>query len=247
MPAGTWSFKPELGPTLATVVVFSLLLFLGFWQMDRAGEKAALQDEYRRKSSMEPVDLNRDTVLRDNKDAMQGRRCIVRGRYTRDKAFLLDNQVLNGVAGYLVFSPFEITGADATVMVNRGWVPAGAYRDRVPEVRAAGDTLTLTGSAYLPPGPGLLGDAPAEAMAEDVDRVLSISLDELEDALDRNLLPYAVRLDPASPTAYADAGIEPGSGRERHLGYAFQWFALAGVLMIIYLYFSFHRKKPDDR
>lgn len=221
-----------------------MLLALGFWQLDRAGDKAALQAESLRRSGLQPVDLNRDLALRDKRSAMLGRRIILMGRYTGNKVFLLDNQVVNGAAGYLVFAPFSVAGA--TVLVNRGWVPAGPYRDRIPDIGNPAGELTLDGTAYLPGAPLLLGEAPAEALSEHISRVQVIDLEELEDGLGRDLLPYAVRLAPGTPTAYRDVWRDPGTGRERHLGYAFQWFALAGALVIIYLYYGFVRRKQHE-
>ena len=40
---------------------------------------------------------------------------------------------------------------------------------------------------------------------------------------------------------------EPGSGVEKHYGYAFQWFALSALIAILYVWFQFiapRRKSP---
>ena len=39
------------------------------------------------------------------------------------KKFLLDNRVHQERAGYHVLTPFRADGAEAVVLVNRGWVP----------------------------------------------------------------------------------------------------------------------------
>jgi len=48
-----------------------------------------------------------------------------------------------------------------------------------------------------------------------------------------------VLLDPAAPDGYRRNWRPSDFGPERHIGYAFQWFALAVTLVILYLAWSF--------
>ena len=52
-----------------------------------------------------------------------------------------------------------------------------------------------------------------------------------------------VRLDPDTPGALVWNGSEPGFNRERHLGYAFQWFALATTVLVIYMVLKFKNRR----
>jgi surfeit locus 1 family protein len=245
MQIGRWSFQPALAPTAASMVVFPLLLALGFWQLDRADQKQALLESSLEKSSLDPVDLNQESSLRKNGQAMMWRRCLASGRYS-ERVFLLDNQVVNGVHGYLVFSPFKLAGSGPWVVVNRGWVPAGNYRDVVPETGIPEEAVTISGIAQQPPSAGLFsGGQTEEKMGNGVSRMQSIRLDILENILGQELLSYVIRLEPSSPTGFVREWAAPGSGRERHLGYAFQWFALAAVLAVIY--FSVNLRRQPSR
>jgi len=246
MQTGKWSFNPGLIPTLATLIMFPLLLTLGFWQLDRAAQKQSQYDNFIEKSGRGSVDLNNVIPLPVDDDILW-RRARIQGHYAETGVFLLDNQVLGGRAGYFVYSPFEIAEADIWVLINRGWVAAGDYRDQAPVIAETSGMYTLTGTVVnFPSSPGLLMLDDMQAMqqlAEGVDRVQSVSRDLFEIHLGHTVYPYELRLDQESVTGFARDWVQPGSGKERHLGYAFQWFALAAVLLVIYISVNLQRRK----
>jgi len=234
MQKGKWSFTPSILPAVAALATFSLLLVLGFWQLDRADQKVALYEKFLEKSELDPVHLNQE-LFPDNLEKLQWRRSYVSGYYVEGRLFLLDNQVLGGEPGYFVFSPFAIAGTGRRVMVNRGWVPAGYYRDTLPDIHTPEGTLILEGVLAPPPATGLLlGGGVEEKMEMGVSRMQNIDLKVLEAILGYKLLPYVIQLGPSAPGGYTREWGMPGSGAERHHGYAFQWFALAAALLVIY-------------
>ena len=80
----------------------------------------------------------------------------------------------------------------------------------------------------------LLKELPPEEMKNGFYRVQRIDLAELEELTSTKLLPYVIRLSPESEHGYYRKWPLPGSGEDKHNGYAFQWFAFATVLFIIY-------------
>ena len=64
-----------------------------------------------------------------------------------------------------------------------------------------------------------------------------------EKLLNIELLPYVLRMDPESPAGFTRRWKEPGTGEERNLGYAFQWFAMAIAIFVIYLILNFKREQ----
>ena len=157
------------------------------------------------------------------------------GAYDPQTVYLLDNQVLRGKVGYQVFSRFVLEDG-VSLLVNRGWVAAPGTRTEAPQVITTADPVTLTGVAKPPPATGLvLGERVEEKLAGNLVRVQHIDLEQI--AANRNwiLQPYIVRLDPPASPGLSWSGSEPGFGKERHLGYAFQWFALAAALLVIYV------------
>lgn len=236
-------FSPAIVPAIATLTGFLLLMALGFWQLQRAEEKDALYGSFYQKSQRPPVDLGDVSLKGDDREKFLWRKARAWGRYPEDKVFLLDNQVVNGEPGYFVFSAFAIRDRDARVMVNRGWVPAGGYRDVLPDIHTPREALTITGTLVQPPSSGIrLGPVPEEEMKNNISRMQNIDLEVLQEILGYDLLPYILQLDPSSAGGYTREWRLPGFGSERHKGYAFQWFALAAVLLIIYfsIYFRKH-------
>jgi surfeit locus 1 family protein len=236
MQSGKQSFQSRILIGLAALAAFLLLLALGFWQLDRAAQKNELYASYLEKSALAPIDLNNLVRTAPVAD-MLWRKGIVHGQYLERRDFILDNQILNGQPGYFVFSPFSVDLGGSAIMVNRGWVPAGYYRDVIPEIVTTEGLVTLSGTIMLPPVSSVFSfDAPIEEkMAKGISRMQNIDLDVLADILGQPLLPYVLQLDPASPTGYARQWNMPGSGAEKHFGYAFQWFALAAALLIIFI------------
>lgn len=83
-----------------------------------------------------------------------------------------------------------------------------------------------------------------EQLAPNLVRLQRIELDQMAQKYAGKLLPYELRLDPGSVGGFMRQWREPGSGHERNLGYAFQWFAMAAVVALLYLSLNLHR---DDR
>jgi len=57
------------------------------------------------------------------------------------------------------------------------------------------------------------------------------------------VIPGVLLLDAAEPDGYLRDWRASDFGPERHLGYAFQWFALAVTLVILYLAWSFRKSE----
>jgi surfeit locus 1 family protein len=243
-----WTFNPGLIPTLATLTIFPLLLTLGFWQLDRAEQKQAIFDDYIKTSSRVPSDINEVINQGPSDENIVWRHGVLAGSYVDTKVLLLDNQVLSGTAGYHVYQPFQASGTDQWILINRGWVGAGSYRDTVPEFAGTEGPFDLTGViTAFPSAPGIVLDDHAmgrEEMTPQVVRLQMITRQTAEQILGHTLFPYVFRLGADSPSGLVREWPQPGSGKERHLGYAFQWFSLAVVLLVIYISLNLRRRNP---
>jgi surfeit locus 1 family protein len=239
-----WDFNPSLWPTLAVLLILPLFLSLGFWQLDRAEQKRTLHKEFKYRQSAEAIDLNEERNAKDSLETLLWHKVTIDGEFSRDANVLLDNQVISGKAGYFVYTPFKFKNEESWILVNRGWVPAGARRDDPPGLVVEKGVLKIVGSIKSPPSTGmLLAENLAEQLGDGTIRVQKLELVAIENVLKFELLPYVVRLEPESAGGFTKHWKAPGSGEEKHLGYAFQWFAMAGAICIIYLILNFKRVK----
>lgn len=247
MQTGTWRFRPKLWPTLVTLALLPVLISLGFWQMDRAARKETLQKVYETRKNANPVnltDLDKNILLNTNE--MVWRRLLVRGTYLPDKQFLLDNQIMRGQAGYLVYTPFRLEDRNLLVIINRGWVPAGPDRTRTPRLTTPANRVELQGVAKLPQSPGIvLEQAQNEPMENGFVRLQHLDLERLGETFESPLLPYIIRLEGENNEGLLREWRQPGFGKEKHLGYAFQWFALSAALVIIYIVVNLKRIRSE--
>lgn len=244
MRIALWEFTPGLWPTLGALLVLPLFITLGFWQLDRAEQKHALHHEFETRQDADVIDLNRKDALHEKFDELHWRKVFAEGMFSNDMNILLDNQVENRTAGYYVFTPFNIKKQNLWVLVNRGWITIGESRDIAPRIETTDETLTITGSVKSPPWTGiLLEENIIEQLNSSTYRVQKLELAGIEELLNIDLLSYVIRMDPESPAGFTRQWEIPGSGEERNLGYAFQWFAMATVILFIYLILNIKRAK----
>lgn len=246
MRIGRYQFSPGRIPTLATVVLLPVLIGLGFWQLDRAEQRRALEQAYESREERPTVDLNRERAPSADGPPYNA---VAQGRYDADRQLLLDNQTYRGETGYHVLTPVRLRGRDAAVLVDRGWVPAGDSRAELPEVSVPEHPVEVTG--YLDDGPptGIRLGGMAEGETGWPLRIQYLDFDALEERLGYPLVPSVLRLDPEAPHGYTrDWGpaFREGYGPERNQGYALQWFALALALAVIYVTVNTRRMSPDD-
>ncbi len=241
---GHYRFAPAFWPSLVFLAVFPSLLGLGFWQMQRAGEK---QDLIERRAASEwavPLQLRPGAQL-SSEDRY--RPAVVRGSYVAGQQWLLDNRLWHGQPGYHVFSQFRMLDEGRpSLLINRGWISVGASRANLPRLPLPETAVELHGRLDSPASVGLvLGDVP---LASPADRVLVPALDiaALASARGMDLLPYALVIDAGQPGGLQyDWSPIPSMGPEKHLGYAVQWFGLAIALLIIYVGVNSRRDHGD--
>ena len=179
---------------------------------------------------------------------MLWRRVEVTGQFNESRQVLLDNRVSSGEVGYYVYTPFRLEGSGQTILVNRGWLHAPAQRSELPTLTETETTVTLLGELKKEPKTGiLLKDVAPEQVKHGIYRVQNIELVELEELLEVKLAPLILRLGPSSNHRYKTEWSKPGSDEQKHRGYAFQWFAFAATLLVIYVLMNTRRKIANEQ
>lgn len=237
-----YRFRPKWIPTLATLLLLPLLVGLGLWQLDRAEQKRALQAEYDRRAQGPGVLVGPE--LRGLED-LRFHRVVAKGYYEPEHQVLIDNRVHRGQVGYYVITPLRLLNGDARLLVNRGWVPLGADRQRLPPAPAPAGLQEITGVATVPAERVFTLGRPAPGWQPvwqhlDLQRYRSLVAFPVQ--------PVVVLLDSTSGAGgfvrewgRLDAGIAT------HQGYAFQWFALAVALLTLFLVLNISKTAESDQ
>ena len=222
----------SIGLLAVALSVTTLFAALGNWQLDRAAQKRATFAEFEQRGHAAQVDLNQRVV--DDGATLPGYRAAAAGRYL-GATILFDNQVHRGRAGYLVYSVFELDGRKESVLINRGWVTTGPDRNQAPRFATPTVNQRLEGRLSRPPQGGLRleGSDMIERLTADLWRVQTIDFAALTATVGMELLPITLLLDSDAPYGFVRVWKPPAMDENRHLGYAFQWFALAVTVVIV--------------
>ncbi len=222
----------SIGLLASALAVAGLFSALGIWQLDRADQKRTSFEEFQRRGEAAPIDLNLTAI--DADVAVPGYRTVASGRYL-GPTILFDNQIHQGRAGYLVYSVFALDSLRQRLLVNRGWIVADADRSRAPVINTPDTSQRLEGRLNQPPAEGLRlqGGDRIERLTNDLWRVQEMDFTSLEASVGEQLLPITMLLDPDVAGGFVRDWIPPGTDESRHIGYAFQWFALALAVVVV--------------
>ena len=220
--------------TLATVATMAVTAALGFWQLDRAGQKRALQEQLDQRGQLAPWSTS-DLVQATDLQAGLHRPVMLRGHWVQGASLFLDNRQMNARAGFFVITPLRLQGSDRAVLVQRGWVARDFNdRSRVPTIEAPEGEVRLEGRLAPPPGRLFqLGESGSGPIRQNVD-IPGLALEFGVPLLDVSVLQ----------TGDADDGLQRdwpriAAGVEKHHGYAFQWFGLCTLAGGLYVWFQF--------
>ena len=226
------SFRPTIAGTAALFLLTALFANLGLWQTKRDGEKSETEHQHQAATT-----VAFEVALKEKK---RFARINVTGHYDQARHILLDNQILNGRAGVHVYTPFYTTG-NTVILVNRGWLPLAADRQSLPGIDTPHEETELAGMLNIVPVPGrLLGEADRMTHDQWPQLVTYLNLEDIAESLDAPLENWVIQLSDTDQTGFDGRDWKPVFlSSSRHRAYAFQWFALATVSIILWLVISF--------
>ena len=238
-----WIFCPRLITTLLALTFFILFLRLGFWQLDRAAQKYDEFSFFETRQAKQAINLDQNNIKSLDSTELIWRKVKMTGSFLEERQILLDNQVNASTAGYYVYTPFLVKDSENVVLVNRGWVPSGANRSLAPDLVVTKGIVTIVGLVKKEPRTGLLLIKDhTEKLNETIMRMQRLNIEEVGNIIKINLSPLIVRLSPESDHGYIRKWKSRDSGKNTHIGYAYQWFAFAVTLLIIYLIMNTKRE-----
>lgn len=229
--------------TVATVLVVATGVALGRWQLDRAAQKEALAAQIAERLAAPPVPVAELLAAAGAGDVqvLWHRQVRLEGEWVSAGTRFLDNRQMNGRVGFFVLTPLRLAGGQA-VLVQRGWVPRDFQdRNRVPAVETPAGMVTLVGRLAPPPARLYeLGEGGSGAIRQNID------LAALAQETALSLLPLSVQQTGDARDGLLRDWPAPDAGVHKHYGYAFQWFGLAALFALLYVWFQFiapHRRR----
>lgn len=236
MTISGWRFTPRLWSTVVAVVVIAVMVQLGNWQLSRAREKESRQEKLDALSHQPAVSLPSEPVKLED---FQYRKTEVHGTYLPKYTVYLDNKIYRGAAGYHIITPLRIGTSPMYVLINRGWVPAERDRSKLPDVPVPSGSVTVSGLATTATQKTL--ELSKEMVSGQVWE--NLDLERFRDITGLQLQPVMILQQNDVNDGLVREWARPDLGIGKNLGYAFQWFAMASAVLIIYLVLSVKRER----
>jgi surfeit locus 1 family protein len=206
---------------------------LGFWQLDRLGQRrernAAIEARLARPAVLLPDDL-------DRVDDLEYRRARAVGTFDPSGEIYLTNRSLDEIAGVHVVTPLVLEGRAEVLLVDRGWISDPDYRTRESITWSLDGAVEVEGvlmPSQREPALAFFADpipAPGEPPLS-IWRALyipGIRQQLAAPVLDVFLMQENDPEDPDLPRPAPELDLSEGP----HLSYALQWFAFAATAFI---------------
>ncbi len=218
---------------IIVLIALAILISLGTWQVERLHWKEGLLADIAERRAAAPVPLADIEAMAAQGGDIEYRMVTATGRYINNKErhFFA---TWRGQTGYYIYTPLQLAD-ERYLFVNRGFVP---YENKEPEMRMQGQltgqqTVTGLARAKLPGKPSWV--VPDNDVAKNIfywkDLDLMASSVDLDKA---SVLPFFVDADSTlNPKGLPIGGVTQVDLPNDHLQYAFTWYGLAVVLIVV--------------
>lgn len=218
-------FTPGWLLTIFVAFFLPLFVYLGFWQLGRAHEKAELESQILAgQQSIQAVPEQGELI------AYQ--RYRLSGRLGANFAWLLDNRTHQGQAGYEVWVPL-ITD-QGWYLASLGWFAGGADRQSLPELLIPDQERDWIGQGRPLSRQFVLADTPLTDQWPQV--IQTVEPDAMAAKMGWDAPLGLLQLEASQPGVGYIIWQPSVVPQARHQGYAVQWFAMALALLLMYIY-----------
>ena len=230
--------------TMATVLGVALTVRLGVWQLSRGHEKEALHAAILAQQANPALDTA--AVLKDKTVFTQLHQGVrLEGQWLSQHTVYLENRPMQGRSGFIVLTPLQLD-ATTTVLVQRGWIPRHQQdRTLLAPIETPQGLVQVNGRIALGPSEVMdLGDKTQPTA--DTTTAQTAGQSPIRQNLNVANYSHEIGVSLAGTVLQTDADAEGlqrswpviTAGVEKHWGYAFQWFALAVVQLLLYFWYQ---------
>ncbi|CDS51194.1 Cytochrome oxidase biogenesis protein Surf1, facilitates heme A insertion [Polaromonas sp. CG9_12] len=220
--------------TLAALIVAGGTFSLGQWQLSRASQKEAVQAEINAKTNLFPLD-GRALSASENMPAEIYRQAVLQGVWQAERTVYLDNRPMNGRSGFWVLTPLRLESTGRVIVIQRGWAPRDfAERSRLPPVITPAGVVVVRGRIAPPPSKLY------EFKGVDTGPIRqNLDLPAYREEIGSLLFEQVSLLQTGAPSeGLLREWAAPNLGVDKHYGYAFQWFGLCLMVVILYVWYQ---------
>lgn len=231
------------------VAVFVFIL-LSQWQYHRYEARVAINAEVAQHDSIAPVPTAEVMPIGSTVGPEQQWRLVTAtGEYDSSAQVLVRQRPQNNENGFWVVTPL-ITTDGRTLVVNRGWYPAGSgATSKIDPPAAPRGVVSITGRVQ--PSQTGLAQEPADIPSG---QISDLDVRKFAAATTTPTYPGFINLtasDPAQATGLSSIALPPPDAGS-HLSYAMQWIAFAimfvvGLGILIRREVRFLREQEDER
>lgn len=226
-----------------TLLIMAVTARLGWWQLDRAAQKKAIQHAIESQAAADVLPSSALPATEVQAEAMRYRRVTIRGQWLSEYTVYLENRQMRGLPGFFVMTPLKLPAGDA-VLVQRGWLPRNmADRTKIAPYRTLEGEVEVTGRVMAWP-------SRLTALGADASGPIRQNLDFADEAVrvQRSLRPLAIA--ELEQPGNADDGLlrdwpMPAVDVHKHYGYAAQWFAFCALSAGLYVWFQLIRPRRE--
>ncbi|AWB66691.1 hypothetical protein C2869_09725 [Saccharobesus litoralis] len=252
--------------TIFVISVFTALMSLGFWQLDRADFKQLRMERINALQGQQVIGINQ---LPTQPEMAQDYIVVVEGQFKPDFMWLLENQVVNKKVGFDVIALLALVNGQH-VLVNLGWIPANQNMMPMTNIQLPLDKVLFQAVVHYPKVNLLQTELPYTFKTSE--RLQQVIPSVLQEVLNVELLPFVLlnrnlqsktanevellqgnpiladkvadksaekvshQQKPLQPSYYISHWQQTVMPAEKHKAYAVQWFALAATWLILILW-----------
>ena len=246
--------------TLAALLCAAITASLGFWQLGRAAQKQQIFDAIARQQALAPwhnaelagqVPLVTQSISAAQQQELLHRPAQLQGQWLPEQTIYLDNRQMQGKVGFYVLTPLRLIAPNEgkVIIVQRGWVPRNfSDRTALAPVQTPSGVVSIEGRLEAPPSKlmelesGSNGGADPDGQKSRIRQNADIAQWAQQSGLPLlGLSLVQTRPDTASEGLLRD-WPQINAGVQKHYGYAFQWFGLSVLVVLLYVWFQLVRR-----
>lgn len=245
-----YRFRPSLLGVVIALICIPLFIKLGLWQYSKAQLKLDVQAAYNHAEVDEAIAFPMSLAGTNDIERWKFKKVKLTGVYETQYQFLLDNQVEGRQVGFHVITPFKVERTSQYVLVNRGWIKGNDTHSKLPSFITPEGLQTIVGQIWVPSKK--IFTLENKVQTENATEPWSVVWQNMDIEKFKRRVPFivsdmAIKLDHRSNAGgFVRNWQVPADRITTHIGYAYQWFGFAIAALLIFIYMSFTKMRPED-